>query len=370
MKFSPILFALVALGCFGCAPKNAQEAKRSHIEEMNGITGQAAISPLAASLDAPNMPRACERLKELEREQLNVKGPAFRYFHSLYRKENAWQGALEIEDSPFVQLFFGEKFVVDSNDGFLERAKKEHAAGHIGGMKFFFVRMMHAIGATKMVQVPATNSKLEEAFPGVFGLPGPVETSLHWKLASRAANDAIHADDTSILTARIPLFANAENWDAYAEGTRLSLAAAINSFRKEDSGRERLCGLVLLHQNFAQLLTLKGYEAAKVQAPFRRNYPSRIEKLGITAPEFEKVAKPGAFFDLQSRKPVVLENEQIKAYDPRKPLAISAAIPDGSPSAPGTFSDSLALMESLVLFAFLIGLSLQGSISEALKIIK
>lgn len=31
---------------------------------------------------------------------------------------------------------------------------------------------------------------------------------------------------------------------------------------------------------------------------------------------------------------------------------------------------SLALMESLVLFAFLIGLSLQGSISEALKVIK
>jgi hypothetical protein len=348
-----LLCATTILGA--CSKAQHIDPSRVNISDLSGaIESDSSFlsSPLASSIEDIATPSACERLHALKNEpSSDLLAAKFSYLSELSFDKKGTKAALEIDQSPFTQLFLGEKFQVDDAETFYKKAKAEREAGNIGWMKMAMVNMAKFFGLLKKVQYSATNDKLEEAFPGIFGEAMPAENSLHWKIAQRAADfrTISNKELSETLTAKLSLFPGNGSWQDYASETRTSLAAAAKAY-KGDNQKERLCALVLMQQNFAQLLRVKGHNAPISLSPHRGKNLGRIEKLASSNPEFQKREVPGAFFDVLAKKSVVVENESIKGYDPsQKRLGVIAQVPNGSTSyEAGKLSDALSLMESLL----------------------
>lgn len=278
-------------------------------------------------------------------------GPKFQYLGALYGYDYGWFGAIELDQSPFTQMVLGEQFSAGDEAAFYEKARKEHEAGRLGAMQWFVVNFMKKIGLLSVVQFKKTNEVLEETFPGIFGARGPMEKSLAWKLANRAAviNDLRSDEAARILTRQLPLFP-VGGWDEFAAEVRENLTAAIAGLTQNNEPRENLCGFVLLQHNFAQLLRLKGFNAPVTKAPIA--YGSlphrRLEKLSASAPEFPKQALLGSF--TSRGRAIVLESENISQYDPARAVLGVTQGPPGSEYADrrGGLSEALAMMEGLL----------------------
>lgn len=340
-----------------CSKNKRVETNRTLIPDLGalGVSEPALIiSPLASSIEDQATPGACERLSVLRHELAmsnDSLAPRFSFVSELFSDKKGLKAAVEIDESPFTQLFLGEKFQVDDEETFYKKAKAEREAGNIGFMKWMVVKFMKAIGSMKTIQYPATNDKLEEAFPGIFGEAVGAEKSLSWKIAQRAADSrAVSTPDTSeILTTRVQLFPGNGSWNDYETSQRTSLAAAAKAYKGGDQ-KEKLCAMILMQQNFAQLLRIKGHNAPVSLAPARGKKHARIEKLSSSNPAFQKREIPGAFFDVLSKRSIVLENESIKTYDPaQKRVSVTSQVPSGSVSyEAGKLNDALSLMEALL----------------------
>lgn len=341
-----------------CSQGNRVEPERSYIQDFSSEIGSgnaSLISPLVSSIDDAMTPSACERLDELRselRSSSDSLAGKFSYFSDLFWDKDGMKAALAIEESPFTQLFLGEKFQVDDEETFYQKAKAEREAGNIGWMKWMIVKVLKAIGSIKMVQYSATNDKLEENFPGIFGEAVKGEGSLNWKVANRATDlSRIRKDELrEILTSRVQLFPGNGSWQEYADSTRISLAAAAKAYRDGADGKEKLCALVLLQQNFAQLLRVKGHYAPVSLAYSRGGPNASIQKLSSNNPSFQRREVYGAFYDVLAKKSVVLENESIKNYNPsEKLISVIPSVPNGFPVfGAGKLSDAMALMEALL----------------------
>lgn len=359
MKTKKIIATLLCAGTLlsACSQHKHVEPVRSSVTDLAAVNESelsSALSPLASSIEDAATPAACERLQALKTEadqasdSLSAK---YSYFSEFSTDRKSARAAIEVEQSPFTQLFLGEKFQVDDEETFYKKVKQEREAGNIGWTKMAVVNLAKFFGMMKKVQYSATNDKLEEAFPGIFGEANKAEAALYWKIAQRAADvRAVPAADIgAVLSARVPLFPGSGSWSDYAASSRVSLAAAAKAFKGEDQ-KERLCALVLMQQNFAQLLRVKGHNAPIALAPARGKKLSRLEKLASANPEFKTREIPGAFFDVLAKKSVVVENESIKAYDPsQKLLSVTESVPNGSVvHNSGKLGDALSLMEALL----------------------
>lgn len=350
-KIIQLGFFLVILS--SCS-NEVKEPVRADVQNLSAQAQSLRVSPLVSSIENSSI-TACDRLSDLNKNisssEKNRSSEIFSYFDQLKHDRSGWQGALSIAESPFVQVVLGEKFKVDDVEEFYKKAKAEYEAGKLSGVKWLVVKFMHSIGSLKSIQYSATNDKLEEKFPGLFGEMGSVESSLHWSLVKRAVNEAeIGSTKTAkILTAKIPLFPGDRSWEAFAESAQKSLAAAAKGMESTDA-KEKLCSLVLFHQSFAQLLRLKGYSAPQILERDRSAIVSHLEKLSSTNPEFQKNEKYGSFMSLRSAETVVLDNEDISQYDPTKGiLSITSKINDGLESKePANLIGSLSLMEALI----------------------
>lgn len=367
MKMQAKLLTLVTIGTVlmqSCAPKGELQSQRADIKDLSAMDSSAAniiVSPLVSAVQEPQDKSACARVNELAARKLEAPAGRFSYLGSLHSKDRnggkSFSGSIALNESPFSQFVLGESFQVDDDAGFYEKAKKEHDAGNIGGMKWFLVKFMKFMGLLSIVKYSATNDKLNEAFPGMFGEESPMDGSLHWSLARKAANiNALSTEQIqAALTKKLPLFSADGSWSSWAEDSRENLTAAVKALNSdahdEASEKERLCALTLMHQNFASLLSLRGFVAPEMQAG--AGGTMSMVKLSSSHSEFAKKQSFGGFFDQAVRQSVVLTNDGIQQYDPSaKFMPLTKNTPNGLiQKEAGTVSDGLAAMEAL-LYAF------------------
>lgn len=354
-----------------CADHKRNEPVR-HVKEGSGANAvtsspapsdvKALLTPLKPLLESDEPMKACERLEQLGKENREGK-EAFSYLGWAGMNGETSVGHVELKESPFTQLVLGEKFAVDNFESFFEKARKEYEAGRLSATKWLILKTINATGiGREKALFSATNDKLAEKFPGIFGESLTLQSSLHFGLAQRAAGMPLKADAAvaKILSTKMPLFPGNRTWQDSAAASRATILAAARGFREATTAApehvaERLCATVLLNQSFAQLLRIKGLKAPVI-LDGEPGAPSRLEKLSSANKEFAKREVTGAVFDLKALKPVYLENEAIRKYDPAQPdqslLTVSSAPPgDGKKSGPGTLGDSLAFMEAM-LFAY------------------
>lgn len=343
------LFGFLLL-CSCAVEKNEPARIQNQEENLISLSAQE-IQPLHGALDDVEY-APCARLEELaELQEENSSTQTYSYFKKITGKRSGWTGSIDISESPFAQFILGEKFVNGSPEEFYKKAKAERDAGRIGDMKWFFLKFMKGLGSLSTVQHSATNDKLAEAFPGIFGDDGSLDKSLFLSLAHRAA--PLHKIPTKesrqILTSTVPLFSSQQNWNDFPSEVRLNLGAALNGWKEGSAEKDKLCSLVLLHHHFAQLLRVKGHNTPVLHYPRWTKGPAYVEELSGSQPEFKTEEVPGAFYDWKSQKAIVVSNESITSYDPRaQAFGIVSQVPQGKPNAtPGDLGDSLSLMEAL-----------------------
>ncbi|HEX4923047.1 MAG TPA: hypothetical protein VFV50_03140 [Bdellovibrionales bacterium] len=298
---------------------------------------------------------ACSRLEEM-RGRARESDLGFAFLREVHPKDKSFTGALDISESPFAQLYFGEKFVLDTPEEFLKKVEAEYQAGNISELEYRTIQAAKLIPSLlRTLQYKATNDKIAEAFPGVFGETGPMDKALFWLLTNKAAPGAFKLNDhAKLVTARVPLFTSAD-WSEFSEDQRLSLSGVVSSVLAPantiDGINEKLCGLVLWQRAFAQLLALKGY----TQPEMVKNevngtiIKKKLLKLSSSNEGFKKSPRPGAFIEAKAGTSVIFDSAELAAYDPAKKLMrIAAQVPaGGTQKQAGTLDDTLALMEGL-----------------------
>ena len=349
MKAKLSIFSFLLL-CSCAVEKNDPSRIANQEESLTSLTAKE-IQPLPGALDEVEY-SPCARLQDLSKvESEQPTEQKYSYFKKITGKRSGWNGAIDIAESPFTQFILGEKFVNGSEEDFYKKAKEERDAGRIGDMKWFFLKFMKGLGSLRSVQHSATNDKLEEAFPGIFGDTASLDKSLFLSLANRAA--PLHKigpkQSQEILTTTVSLFPLEQNWSQYPSEVRLNLGSALNGWREGTSEKEKLCSLVLLHHHFAQLLRIKGHNTPTLYYSRWKKSPAYIEELSSSQPEFKTEEVPGAFYDWNAKQAVVVSNESITSYDPRnQAFGITSQMPQGKAEAkPGDLGDSLSLMEAL-----------------------
>ena len=319
----------------------------------NGPQSPQDLPILPNSLQIENI-TACARLESL-RDWARDRDYGFSFLREIHPKGQSFNGGLDIGESPFVQLFFGEKFAVMSPEEFLKTVEAEYQAGKISWAKYQAIQLIKGSPTLLLkAQLSATNGKLEEGFPGVFGNTADMKASLHLLLMGKASAGKFSINQhAGVVTARLPLFISSD-WSQFTEDARLTLSGVIKSVSADgstpDGTREKLCGLVLWQRQFAQLLSLKGYQQPELFATEQGNLiQKRINKLSSEYPEFKKVSKTGAFADATTQKSIVLSAADIPVYDPsKKTFLITAHVPTfGAQSSTANFSQMLSLLEGL-----------------------
>lgn len=353
-KFIAIFLTICSV--YSCSNERNDPVRKSidNLSEVNKSQKSIIASPLISAIDDVNTPSACARLNEIS-DIKNQSHPAiYSYFASLtMARSREWVGRIDVEQSPFMQLFLGEKFALGTTEEFYKKAKEEYEAGNISYTKWMIVKLAYETGiGIEGLHISATNSKLEEAFPGIFGTAAPATTAIYWKLASKllgANPNPVELRDT--LTKKMPLFPGDGSWDSLADSSRVTIASAAKTFRGNSSDKEKICAMILLNQNFAQLLRLKGYHAPVSIVNGKKE--SKVNELTSSRKEFPKKNVTGAFINVKTGKSIVLENENISSYDPAKGLlAVTSVVPNGEVSSKlGNVNDALAFMETLV-YAF------------------
>lgn len=339
-----LLSAILALAA--CAPKRAPEAERAVVADLAGGT-QAAVAPLIGELERSPI-TACERLAELAQADKPQGRAQFAY---LGQMTPDGQIALDLSASPFVQMYIGENFKVDSDEEFLAKIEAAFKAGQLPEEKYKMIMAMKEKGELHAVKFPMINAGLEETFPGVFGAAKPMQKALHALLLSKVAKleELDPRAMAEALLARAPLFPADRSWNSWAEDSRRSLAAAARGFRDASAAnsplQERVCSLVLYQRSFAQLLQIKGYQRAELTAE------GKVEPLSKDMPEFKKQALAGAVMDLQAGTNVMLEPSALMNYNPAMRVLMLAKVtpePGDVQRVPADLGESLAFLEGMV----------------------
>lgn len=339
-----VLTVIASVSAGACSRERADSQERTLIPSLaelaggslrNGQEGAEPIPPVASPLLREEA-SACERLEELQ--SMPFHGARYSVFSYLGAADEGAgvSGAIDVRKSPFTQLFMGETFKLDTPDEFYDKARAEYKAGRLSRIKWYALKAARLFpDLFRKLQLSATNEKIAEGFPGIFGQAGPVEGSLFYKLAARSGGlgdgrDAAELRDlSSILSADLPLFAG-RRWEGSAEDFRESYAAAAASLGKSaeshEGRRERLCGFVLWQRAFAQLLAMKGYRSLRPQdEPAGRSFAPVSDEAATRVPVGGAFIVPGTYDS------VVLDAELIQSYDPANGsrLAVVSRPPEG-----------------------------------------
>ncbi len=341
-----------SLGSAACAKKYAAPIERKFVDDLRAE--QPAVGPEAERLarlpEASNALAeaplgACERLGKLSDSLADGK-PVFSLLREVGREK---KGSVSLSENPFTLFALGEKFVLDTPEAFLQMALEGHRAGHVSTLQIMALRTAWRIPSIfRSMQISATNDKLKEKFPGLFGEQDPLGGSLVVTLGRRAVagpsgavptadaflDTPVHAE---ILAARLPLYGS----------TRDSLASALTGIYRSNSELDRLCAVVLLQRSFSQLLSFKGYHSPSVTTPASgRSRQPRIAPLEKGDRESLRDASVGgAFADPVTGQRVVLSPEDIAAYDPARGVKLVA---HPALAGPTQLASTLRALEVLV----------------------
>ncbi len=326
---------LAALILTACSPGVNKKSDRVEFVSAAVRHDARVDSPLLTSVDQGSE-GACERVDYLAKQALNSNEK-----YSVFADISGGNARMNVSENPLAQLILGEKFKLSTEDEFFQLVKDEYAKGNIGFFKMFFVRVLKFVGAIDMVQYSATNDKIAESFPGIFGDSGELNKALLYKLSLRAVKQQAPADLNSILTKKLPLFSGV-TWSDFTADSRLSLSAAIRAWRSDDL-RERACAYVLLHRGFAQMIAIKGYHSPEIKG-------DSVEKISKPDTEFKTIVRSGGFVKSSTNQAIALTPDEIKDYDPEKDtLRPRAQLPFvGSNDSGGSLGDALAMMEGML----------------------
>ncbi len=297
-----------------------------------------------------NRVSACEVIEQLS-EHNKAGSQGFSYFHQL----TGDIGAIDIAKSPFTQLIIAENFRVPTRREFYKQARAEYKAGRLSRTKWYMLKLAYKTGFKfDSILYSTVNEKLTQAFPGIYGSSEDVSKSLKYSLILKVLNftESLGMTTNQYLSQEVPLFTSSE-WMSYPIETQVSLSAAIQNlnFNKAPLNEEEsLCGLVLLHRGFSQLLRIKGHMSPSIIS----GTPSWIDPLNEDDNRaFRTVELPGAYSDSEGRAKV-LTAEEIQNYDPSvSPFMLMSHTPQqGSQGPRALLADRLSLLESLVTFYY------------------
>lgn len=360
-KRNIIFLAVVAVGA--CNKNSMPSLERTYIakEKDPSISAQAILNPLSNSDFS-----ACQLLNVMKiKPKAGVQTFSLAHYFSYREGESPLlYGAVEAADSPLIQMILATKNM--TAEDFYNAAVASHdAGGEPQGLKWEALRLAWASYRNLNIRAPfellqsiGINSGVEEAFPGVFGQLASMDKSLLKLLLMKVSPGEEIKTASNIVTVTTPLFISPD-WKNFGSDAQVSLSAAIRGSQEvaqtPEARKERMCSLVLLQRNFAQLLKLKGYAGVDVVATTSDVMRSQIEKQPITSPKFNLREVPGAFVDSSKNANVVLEEDDILNYSPTADhmLSISKDLPKDSvkSSGVGTLHDTLELLEALV-YAF------------------
>lgn len=171
----------------------------------------------------------------------------------------------------------------------------------------------------------AKNKSLEERLPGIFGVSGEATTSILAPLFRRLLANA--GSDSSglvrILTAETPMFLP-QGWSAWRQDAELSAAALREAFASEQPA-ERVCGLVLAHRTFNQLLSLNGHLRPDLENGHVQPLSKDRNSLGVNP-------VPGVYRKLQGDQwlPTIVSPQDLATYDPAQGLLMGGKALPGS----------------------------------------
>lgn len=302
---------LCALAISACAPPKAAEIARKEIADLSSQSIAIIKAPLIDD-ELPEAPAsACARLEEISS---TLAGENFSYIEKV-----APGGliAVNISEFPFVQMYLGEKFTIDSDSDFLAKIEAAYKAGALAEEKYKQILALHSQGKIALAKLPMVNAGLEENFPGIFGPLASMNKSLAALLFSKVAKAESLPLMIKYLTAKTLLFPADRNWNSWAMDVEASQNAAAKGFnnQNEAEAQERVCALVLYQRTFAQLLRIKGYTRISLQAADAEK-PARISPLSMDQPEFLKESIAGAMFDPKTGTTIELSAANLSNYHP------------------------------------------------------
>jgi hypothetical protein len=354
---SKLIVLLCLILVTGCQRNRAEDNARINVPGVNEGAGNNPQSvPVLKNALTTTPVSACDYIAKLKTWGDYDQSASF--LKVLNMKDGKPEGGLDVSEAPFVQIYFGEKFVVATPEEFLEMVEVEHKKGNISAIEYTAIQAAKISPALlRRLQMTATNKKLAENFQGVFGEQGSLEKSVHWLLLGKTIpyDRFIYGSHAPILTARLPLYSF--QWGYLASDVRQSMTGAVSSLSAEpglQGDTERVCGLALWQRAFAQLLSLKGYVQPEMLKSDASNPLSHhVEKLSGDNQAFKKYSRTGALFDPRLQRSVVASADELSNYDPtNRVLQVSEHLPWASQTQTkaGTFTDTLHLMESLVYF--------------------
>lgn len=264
---------------------------------------------------------ACELLQSGE---LNSSSSTnFRFLQKMYLSDQEGTQILaniNIASSPFTKFYLGESLVVPTKKEFLDKAEEEFKAGRLSRTEWYALYLAYKTGiGYEGLMYGAINDKIVAAFPGVFGTDSSLKNTLLDSLILKASMRSTEAqtDPQSIQYSRMLLaptkLFSGENWGDEQIKNRLALTAMLTSLLEENSTEEKQCALVLLHKQFAKLLSIKGYYSPVVQIKDERH--SRVKKLSSSHKKFKRLPNYSRFSDAKAN-PIILGTEDIADYDP------------------------------------------------------
>lgn len=316
MKKIVITIAIVTAACTPEREKTVARAKVQPIPKVHEKISGKVESPLKnQNVSASSRVSALSQDSKIHHRYL--------FMDSIATRGKEVEGRVDVASNPFVQFALSsESLKRDDLKTFIKKAHEAHDKGEIGGAQWAaFVAAEQAYkltGSTFLitkVQTSAMNSKVAATFPGVLGGVNPIKASLPllWIRKFDGGIDPTNTDVSRVFASSLPLIGNE---DLY-EDMRESLSAAIQSYPLNPnlSDNERASSFVLFHRMFAQLLTLKGYTAAKYgKVDGKSAIPSLTDKMQ----SFDSASKVGYFIDVKANTPVALTTADITNYDPSK----------------------------------------------------
>lgn len=375
--FEAALACVLAVLAAACGPGAGPQARRAYAPDLS-LRSPAPIadSALASPLLIESHSSACERLAALRSEAPLARTFSFLGGAGVGRGGEPWM-AIDVASSPYAHVALGEDFRLDSLEEFWTKAQEARARGEISGAQWAVLLAARQAWEwtgiewpLRELQLRATNAKVAEAFPGVFGEPGPPNKAFASGLVRKlgpSENLLLDRDALPAFLARTNLFVDG-SWTSFAEDVLRSLGAAVRSYALDPArpANQRACSFALLQRSFAQLIALKGFVGLRTERvagrPWSRTAPIDSARLG-----FEKRAQPGAFIEAKTGTRIVLAADRIASYDPtidpvgtgRLRLAPRLPMSDGSDLS--TASDEPAKVDDELAFLRAMALAFEGT---------
>lgn len=324
------ILLLISAVLVACSPAREEEISRSVIPQMEVANTQVISAKIQRPLQDTSS--SAEARVQLLNKGFEKKG-RFSYLEKIELDDHEnLVGRIDIDTNPFVQYVLSpEVFKRDDLETFIKQVHEAHEKGELGTMEWVAFqaaekayRIAGSTWGLIKIQTRAINSKVEMAFPGVFGKVTPLEKSLSlmWLRKFDGALEPENSEIQRLLRMKLPLMASPHNEDLYTDFRR-SMAAAAYFYpmqrERSLSSQEKAASFILFQRMWAQLLKIKGYAYADYSVV---NGESAIQKLTDQDQAFGGKTRVGYFVDAVNNKAIALTPEDIASYNPAKRLLL------------------------------------------------